>query len=75
TNECLESPCQHGGTCFNSDGSYTCLCTGSWTGLNCTDDTNECLESPCQHGGTCFNSDGSYTCLCTGSWTGLNCTD
>jgi hypothetical protein len=33
--ECLASPCQHGGTCVNSPGSYACQCLEGWTGTNC----------------------------------------
>jgi hypothetical protein len=36
-NECDNVPnvCRNGGTCINNDGSYTCLCTQSWTGPFC----------------------------------------
>lgn len=35
-NECDNSPCQNGGTCINSNGSYYCDCTDGWTS-NITD--------------------------------------
>jgi hypothetical protein len=34
-NECDNSPCQNGGTCLNSDGSYICNCTEGWEGHEC----------------------------------------
>ena len=35
-NECLDSPCQNGGVCSNSEGAYSCLCTDTgYTGTNC----------------------------------------
>lgn len=35
TNECERNPCQNGGTCINTDGSYSCRCTQYWQGENC----------------------------------------
>ncbi|XP_061186331.1 IgGFc-binding protein-like [Saccostrea echinata] len=29
-------PCQNGGTCQDTDTSYTCTCNTGWTGENCT---------------------------------------
>ena len=34
-NECLSDPCQNGGTCQNTLGSYTCTCGEVWQGPNC----------------------------------------
>jgi hypothetical protein len=33
--ECLAAPCQHGGTCTNSVGTYVCACLEGWIGTNC----------------------------------------
>jgi len=71
--ECDSGPCKNGGTCTNSDGSYSCKCQNGWTGINCNQDINECNSGPCKNEGTCTNSDGSYLCSCQDGWTGNNC--
>jgi len=72
-NKCDSGPCKNGGTCTNSDGSYSCKCQNGWTGINCNQDINECNSGPCKNEGTCTNSDGSYLCSCQDGWTGINC--
>lgn len=34
-NECTSNPCQNGGTCSNSPGSYSCKCPSAVTGKDC----------------------------------------
>lgn len=34
-NECDNNPCQNGGQCTNSEGSFTCSCTDGWEGQVC----------------------------------------
>ena len=34
---CAGDPCQNGGTCYNTTGTYHCDCDINWTGNNCTD--------------------------------------
>ena len=34
-NECLNNPCKNGGTCYNNEASYHCVCPTGWTGQNC----------------------------------------
>ena len=62
---------------MNSYGSYYCVCTNGWTGVNCT--IGEFLKAvnmtnPCANDGACMNWYGSYYCVCTNGWTGVNCT-
>ncbi|CAM9464932.1 unnamed protein product, partial [Chrysoparadoxa australica] len=60
---CDANPCNNGGTCTNTSGSYTCACAVGFTGTNCETDIDECSSSaPCNNGGTCVNTAGSYTC-------------
>ena len=39
-NECIASPCQNGGSCNNTMGSYTCTCSQDYVGATC--DTGKC---------------------------------
>jgi alpha-tubulin suppressor-like RCC1 family protein len=34
-NDCSPNPCQNGGSCADGVGTYTCTCTGGYTGTNC----------------------------------------
>ena len=33
--ECVSSPCQNGGACFDDSNSYTCNCAVGYAGANC----------------------------------------
>ncbi|KAL3881494.1 hypothetical protein ACJMK2_027926 [Sinanodonta woodiana] len=72
-NECDSFPCQNGGNCTNTLGSFICHCQTGFTGQICLDDVNECDFDPCENGGNCTNEYGSYFCNCTLGWTGENC--
>ena len=48
-NECLNTPCQNGGTCANTDGSFNCMCSSGAGDIFI--DINECaihvrMEAP-----------------------------
>ena len=59
------SVCSGHGTCDNGKkGSGTCLCTGTYKGIDCSVDCSRCL------GGTC-NTLGE--CLCQTGWAGFWC--
>lgn len=60
--ECRSSPCQHGSTCTDGIGNYTCQCNQrvatvpdgignrtyltGYEGINCEHDVDECLIQP-----------------------------
>ena len=74
-NECEASPCEHGGTCRQTELGPVCMCAPGWTGSYCGEDVNECAQPPaggpaCRNGGTCTNTPGSFTCQCTTYYTG-----
>ena len=79
--ECLSSPCQHGGTCEQTTepGNYTCTCTSEYEGHSCEEvKVKTCSHSPCQNGGTCrsgsrLGSDDLYRCDCTTGYKGVDC--
>jgi hypothetical protein len=73
---CSPNPCENGGTCAASGSSFTCTCTGGFTGTNCEippAPPDPCSPNPCENGGTCAASGSSFTCTCTGGFTGTNC--
>nr|XP_060470216.1 neurogenic locus notch homolog protein 4 isoform X3 [Panthera onca] len=58
------SPCEHGGSCLNTPGSFDCLCPPGYTGSRCEADHNECLSQPCHLGSTCLDLLATFHCLC-----------
>lgn len=58
------NPCEHGGQCVNTEGSFTCNCVKGYAGPRCEQDVNECASNPCQNDGTCLDRIGDYTCIC-----------
>ncbi|XP_071504668.1 uncharacterized protein [Diadema antillarum] len=41
---CEDAVCQNGGTCYSNGPSYFCLCGGTWTGQNCSEDSSDLNE-------------------------------
>ncbi|XP_048463766.1 uncharacterized protein LOC109933519 [Rhincodon typus] len=75
-NECVSGShdCHSLASCFNSPGSFQCVCEAGYTGdgRNCTD-VNECADpamNQCDPNAECLNSDGSYSCECKPYYTG-----
>ncbi|KAJ8034337.1 Fibropellin-1 [Holothuria leucospilota] len=79
-NPCSRSPCLNGGVCTNiaeTCASYSCACTGCFTGYNCqTPIPDPCLAAPCLNGGSCRRELGTcfgYTCQCLPGFEGVVC--
>lgn len=58
------NPCEHGGQCVNTEGSFTCNCVRGYAGPRCEQDLNECASNPCRNDATCLDQIGDYTCIC-----------
>ncbi|XP_051982429.1 protein Z, vitamin K-dependent plasma glycoprotein b [Xyrauchen texanus] len=68
--QCSPNPCQHGATCKDQIGGYTCSCTDMYSGVNCETDVSQCpSEGPlaCEH--FCRMTHGSYRCFCARGYT------
>ncbi|XP_076082109.1 uncharacterized protein LOC143052856 isoform X2 [Mytilus galloprovincialis] len=70
---CSEHLCQHGSTCVEDHGKFTCICNPGFLGAQCNIDMNECASNPCHNNGTCHDRANSYTCSCKAGYTGVNC--
>lgn len=68
-----DGPCEHGGTCVNTIGSFKCHCEPGFTGPRCEININECESNPCQNEGTCLDNPGHFTCVCMPGFTGTRC--
>lgn len=58
------SPCEHGGSCVNTPGSFICDCALGFTGPRCEMNINECASHPCLNDGTCLDEIGRFRCIC-----------
>uniref|UniRef100_A0A8C0H585 Notch receptor 3 n=1 Tax=Chelonoidis abingdonii TaxID=106734 RepID=A0A8C0H585_CHEAB len=66
--------CRHGGTCFNTPGSFRCQCPAGFTGQLCESVYTPCAPSQCLNGGTCRQTgELSYECACLPGFEGQNC--
>lgn len=68
--ECLEKPCENGGSCFNNPGGFLCHCSEGFSGLRCSIADNECQRVVCSNGGTCWNIQGGFFCDCRPGYEG-----
>ncbi|CAH3186833.1 unnamed protein product, partial [Porites lobata] len=62
--------CDSSATCYNTAGSYTCICISGYTGDGQTcRDVDECSlkTHDCDSNAICNNTGGSFTCKCDGN--------
>lgn len=78
SNACTSNPCQNEGTCVGaSDGGFSCVCGGSFTGDHCENchPLIPCAFHPCLNSGTCVTGvcGHNFTCECMSGYNGLTC--
>ncbi|XP_053381241.1 uncharacterized protein LOC128546131 isoform X1 [Mercenaria mercenaria] len=72
-NNCRSSPCENGGSCSDSVGSFSCACLRGYTGSLCEVNINDCLDNACDNNATCIDGEDVYTCVCSEGFTGQLC--
>lgn len=51
--DCAGAPCQHGGTCHDEVGAFTCECPAGFEGERCEVNRDECALNVCVHATDC----------------------
>ena len=64
--DCVDAPCEHGGTCTDAVNGFTCECPPEYSGATCADDVDECAlgTDTCAGLERCDNTDGAFMCVC-----------
>ncbi|XP_038656647.1 protein eyes shut homolog isoform X3 [Scyliorhinus canicula] len=73
SNECLSSPCQNRGRCWDEVNSYRCLCLPGFSGTHCETNINECSSGPCRNNATCLDLENQFQCNCEMGYSGALC--
>ena len=69
--ECPQSPCSYtqclnGGTCQDTNGTFTCVCPHGYSGIYCEIFLPLCSPNPCLYQGACHEfSNRTFYCICT----------
>ena len=69
---CTTDPCSNNGICIQSDTSFTCVCTGDFTGDTCETRIDDCEGVDC-NSGTCVDGVMTFTCQCDAGYSGESC--
>lgn len=56
--------CLNGATCYNSWGSYSCVCTHGFEGQHCEINRDDCIDNRCPYHKVCVDGFDEYTCEC-----------
>uniref|UniRef100_A0A7E4UNF5 Cubilin n=1 Tax=Panagrellus redivivus TaxID=6233 RepID=A0A7E4UNF5_PANRE len=79
-NECLNQPCENGGTCIDLIAKFQCLCPAHFNGKKCENRIDECAlyslsDIGCKNNGTCTNNGAlpGIKCHCPTGFYGTHC--
>jgi hypothetical protein len=70
TDDCVEAPCQNGGTCHDEVHAFVCQCTDGFTGETCEEVVNPAFlcstdENDCDEHATCTHTGrDQHECVC-----------
>ncbi|CAB1319564.1 unnamed protein product [Coregonus sp. 'balchen'] len=73
------NPCEHGGKCLNTKGSFQCKCQPGFSGARCYEglfcqiNTDECANNPCLNNGKCIDKINTFHCQCPTGFAGYLC--
>lgn len=72
--DCVSTPCQHGGRCIDELGGYHCDCLSTgFEGHDCEINIDECATNMCTNGAECIDQINDYLCKCHPGYMGKNC--
>uniref|UniRef100_A0AAR2JRL6 Neurogenic locus notch homolog protein 1 n=1 Tax=Pygocentrus nattereri TaxID=42514 RepID=A0AAR2JRL6_PYGNA len=67
------NPCEHGGRCLNTKGSFQCKCLKGYEGEFCQVNADDCASQPCLNNGKCIDKINSFHCECPKGFSGSLC--
>ncbi|XP_037079543.1 fibropellin-3-like [Pollicipes pollicipes] len=71
--DCLSSPCRHGGTCSDLVRGFSCACNPGYAGERCELTVAGCEQARCENGASCVRALHGTACLCPPGFSGLRC--